>query len=105
MDNAEAVRERAFGIFYGHTKEGRDPHPEQGSRSAETNSQRHSGDVADTDGGGECRGESLKMGNVTFVLRIVVLAPYDVETVLQMANLNPSQAEGDEHSRAKKDKD
>jgi hypothetical protein len=64
-------RENDLAVFRAHAEEGRDPHPEDGSRPAERDGSGDSGYVAGSDRRGEGRGHGLEGGDRSLVARLL----------------------------------
>ncbi len=83
-------RENAFRVFCRHAEKRGDFHPEEGARSAGSDSRRDAHDVAGSNGRGERRAERAEARNFAFAFLFVV---DDVaERVVQVHHLEASEA-------------
>ena len=95
VDRAVFDSKDTFRVFCCHTKEGGNPHPEDGSRTACFNSCRDTDDIPRTNGG--CKGctQGLETVNVTFagVFRL----EDELQGLGQAGNLQEAQPQGEEN--------
>ena len=88
-----------LGVVGHHSQEGRDPHPEDRTRPAHRNGGRDAGDVAGTNGGGQCRAKCLELRDGVSVGLVMGMLGEELEEsllapVAQMGNLEASGDDG-----------
>ena len=77
----------------GHAENGRDEHPEDGTRSTDTDSDGHPGYVAQTHGCRERTGQRLEMGDLSGIVRFVVVSAKNVDRMFEPADRHPAEVE------------
>ena len=99
-DDPGLHRKGALGELEGHAEDRRYPHPEERARPPVVNRGRNTGDIANADGRRKRCGQGLEMGEIAVMLGIVILATYDLQSVTEVANLDPTEAEGRDEAGA-----
>ncbi len=95
VGSAEADTEVSLGLLRGHAHEARDPDPDEGTWAADGQRGGDADDVAHTDGGGECSGKRLVVGDIAFGGLVVGVVDEGVaQGTTERAELNAAEADG-----------
>ena len=97
VHSTEFTGQQAFGIFRGHAEERRDPHPEDGSRSAGFDCRGYADDVSRADRSRQCRAQRLERVDIPFFL--VFCRKDQFQCFRQMYDLQEMDAAGQEDAR------
>ncbi len=100
FDYSVSLGERNFGELRRHSEEGRDPHPKECTGASPVDRNCHSRDIPDAHGCRERGGERLKMGDVSWFVRIVVSSGGHGKAVAQAAKLDESESQGEKDAGA-----
>ena len=91
--------QRTFGEFRRHAQQARDDHPERGARPPDPDSNRHTGDVTKTNRPGKRRGQSLKMADLTGIVRIGIVTFDKADRVSEETELHEGEVQRKDRSR------
>ncbi len=75
----------AFGELRGHTEETGQYHPECRTRPTQRYRDRNTGNIAQPDRAGQCRGQCLEMGYLTGGFRVIVITTHQLKAVFEGA--------------------
>src|SRR5690625_1319097 len=103
--NPVFLRKGHFRIFYGHSENRGDPHPEKSSRPSKMDGQGYTSNVTDSDSGGQGCTQCLKVIQIPFIVRIIIGSQNDLYTMFKLPELNKSETKCDKNTVSQKNDD
>ena len=86
------LSQRTFCKLGGHTQETGNHHPKDGTWTTDRHCYGYTCNISKTDCGRQCRGQRLKMRNLTFLLFVIKISSYDLNCMTKSTNRDESHS-------------